>query len=133
MVDEIDNEADYSQCLDTAEVYLLTYRQLGIEGIVALVLQVKPWRENLKRDAKLFDKVGLADVAKLLRGLARQAKPGPIRWSTPAFKKHQRRLLAKTPTQRDVERLREDGQRYLASWLNAVLVHRRNCATPSSH
>jgi len=128
MVDETHNEADYSQCLDTAEVYLLTYRQLGIEGIVALVLQIKPWRENLKRDARMFDKVGLADVATLLRELARQAKPGPIRWNTPAFKKHQRRLLAKNSTKRDVERLREDGQRHLASWLNAVLVHRRNLA-----
>ncbi|SRR6266851_162133 len=69
----------FSLCESSPEVFLLVYREDGLEGVERLLdgLADTSTRESLLRDADALRRVGLVELATVLRQRARKTKRGP--------------------------------------------------------
>jgi hypothetical protein len=69
----------FALCESAAEVFLLTYREMGLEGVARLLdmTAATDTRQGLRRDAAALQRVGLAELAAVLRERARKTKPAP--------------------------------------------------------
>lgn len=70
-----------AMCQTEAEVLVVLHRLLGLEAVDALLSTSTGTREGLRRSANELKRVGLVDLAKLVRSHVRHAKPAP-----PTFK-----------------------------------------------
>jgi hypothetical protein len=69
----------FELCETSSEVFLLVFREDGLPGVEALLdKSADTTRESLRRDADTLQRVGLADLAALLRQRAKKAKRAPM-------------------------------------------------------
>jgi len=91
MDDEIELERQrecgpFHACQTIAELLVLVNAMIGIDAVDRLLGEIGYWREPLVEAADEIERVGLADLGKLIRRHARKAKllrhKTPDRWRT---------------------------------------------------
>jgi hypothetical protein len=74
-------------CKTIAELLVLVNAMMGIEAVDRLLTETCYWRESLVEAADEVERVGLTDLALLIRRHARKAKPSkPARSQTDSAK-----------------------------------------------
>jgi hypothetical protein len=68
---------EFAACETTAEAYVVTARLLSLEALDEMLNAIRPAREHLRRDADQIARVGMKDLAALLRRHARKARRVP--------------------------------------------------------
>jgi hypothetical protein len=75
----------FAECASLAELIVAVNKLLGFEAVDKLLAQADMPREALRQAASEIGRVGLRDLAKLIRQHARKAKPAPMnfkkRWA----------------------------------------------------
>jgi hypothetical protein len=69
----------FSICETAAEIYLVVHHLHGLEGVEKLLADLLPTstREGLRRDSDELARVGMKQLASLVRRYARRAQPAP--------------------------------------------------------
>jgi hypothetical protein len=81
----------FEPCETLAELFVLTHHLIGIDGVEKLLTEAKPTKESLREAADEIARVGMVELARVVRLHARRAKPGPPtfdqRWPPPRGQK----------------------------------------------
>jgi Flp pilus assembly protein TadB len=80
MLDVVDDwrRSPFDKCESLSEVLIVAHAALGLAGVAQIVASAVLWRENLQEAAGQFHKLGLTDLARLLRRAARRAPERPL-------------------------------------------------------
>jgi hypothetical protein len=81
----------FDKCESLAEVLIVAYADLGLDGVAQIIAGAAPWRESLQEAAGQFHKLGLTELARVVRKAARHAQPRPLG----AREKHEARMAQK--------------------------------------
>jgi hypothetical protein len=74
MNDEINPFVD---CESTAEIVMVMFHLEGLRGVAHFLSKVDTTRENLREAAGMFQRLGMKQIADLLRLVARKARRKP--------------------------------------------------------
>jgi hypothetical protein len=71
MRDETD---EFSMCESVAEVFMVMFHLNGLPGVAHVLTKLDATRESLRDAAGMFQRVGMREVADMLRLVARKAR-----------------------------------------------------------
>ena len=71
----MNDETDpFGLCESLAEVFVVTFHLEGLPGVAAVLAKLDTTRESLRAAAGMFQRVGMRQLADMLRLVARKAK-----------------------------------------------------------